>query len=178
MVVSYKPYSLALFELAKEQNKIEFYRDQLKELSLIWKENHDFMLALSHPKITRIQKKEWITQCFESKIDAMLFRFLLVMVEHDVIGFIPEIYEAYIEVYKEDLNIENVIVESACVLSKEELDQIRMVIEAKLDKKIEIQTNIVPELIAGIRVTTKDFVLDNSVLSRINSLKNKLERTN
>ena len=97
------------------------------------------------------------------------------MVEHDQIGYIPEIYEPFIEVYKEDQNIESVLIESACPLSEDQIRQIKTVIEKKLKKNIEVRTNVVPELIAGVRVRTKDFVLDNSMLSRISNLKEKLE---
>ena len=105
MVTSYKPYSVALFELAKEIDKVAFYLEELESLTTIWNENDDFKKALRHPKITRLQKREWISQLFEKELDSMLYRFLLVMIEHDVIGYIPEIKDAYIEVYKEDLNI-------------------------------------------------------------------------
>ena len=175
MVVSFKPYSLALYELAKDKDQVPYYMVQLKKLSDIWKENEDFLKALRHPKITRREKKEWISQLFESELDPLLYRYLLVMVEHDQIGYIPEIYEAFIEVYKEDQNIESVLIESACPLSEDQIRQIKTVIEKKLKKNIEVRTNVVPELIAGVRVRTKDFVLDNSMLSRISNLKEKLE---
>ncbi|WP_320608013.1 ATP synthase F1 subunit delta [Floccifex sp.] len=169
---------MALFELASSQGKEKDYMDSLKELSSIWNENKDFRLALRHPKITREQKREWISNLFENKLDSLLYRFLLVMVEHDLIGFIPELYEAYVEVYKESQNIESVYVESAMPLTQETIEDIKKVIESKLNKNIEITTNVNPELIAGIRVRTKDYVLDNSMLSRINNLKEKLSNTN
>ena len=175
MVMSFKPYSLALYELAKDKDQVPYYMEQLKKLSDIWKENEDILKALRHPKITRREKKEWISQLFESELDPLLYRYLLVMVEHDQIGYIPEIYEAFIEVYKEDQNIESVLIESACPLSEDQIRQIKTVIEKKLKKNIEVRTNVVPELIAGVRVRTKDFVLDNSMLSRISNLKEKLE---
>lgn len=178
MVTSYKPYSVALFELAKEIDKVAFYLEELESLTTIWNENDDFKKALRHPKITRLQKREWISQLFEKELDSMLYRFLLVMIEHDVIGYIPEIKDAYIEVYKEDLNIETVRVESAVVLSDEQLENIKKMIESKLNKSIELDVSVVPELIAGVRVRTKDLVLDNTLLSRINHLKEKLDSTN
>ena len=97
--------------------------------------NEDFLKALRHPKITRREKKEWISQLFESELDPLLYRYLLVMVEHDQIGYIPEIYEAFIEVYKEDQNIESVLIESACPLSEDQIRQIKTVIEKKLKRK-------------------------------------------
>lgn len=174
MVVSYQPYSSALFDLAKEAKKEEKYLEELNDLSKIWEENKDFSNALSHPKITRLEKREWIAQLFENKVDTLLYRFLLVMIEHDMIGYIPQIRDAYVQCFREDRNIEIVAVESAIELDDTQLNDLKQLLETKLKKNVELDVKVKPELMAGIRVRTKDLVLDNSLLSRLNGLKETL----
>lgn len=174
MVSSFKPYSSALFELAKEVNKEDYYLEQLQDLSKIWDENKDFKNALCHPKITKIQKKEWISSFFEKDVDVLLYRYLLVMIEHDMIGYIPEITESYEECIKEDRNIETVLVESAIELDEKQIIDLKQLLETKLNKTIELDIKVKPELMAGMRVHTNDLALDNSLLSKINGLKEKL----
>ena len=174
MVESLKPYSEALYELAKDANKVDFYLEQLKSLKDIWNENVEFSKALSHPKITRVQKKEWITNLFKKDLDTVLYRYLLVLNEHDKIYDIPGIYDAYIECFREDMNIEVVQVESATNLNEEQIQSIKDLLESKLNKKVELAIRVNEELMAGIRVRTKDLVLDNTLLSRLNTMKEKI----
>ena len=174
MVASYTPYSSALFDLAVESKQEDFYLEQLQELTKIWNENGDFKNALCHPKITKAEKTKWICELFENKIDNLLYRFLLVMIEHDVIAYIPEITDAYADILKEYRNIEPVTVESATTLNEKQLADIKAMLEAKLKKSVDITVKVNPELIAGLRVHTKDLELDNSVLSKVNGLKEKL----
>lgn len=174
MVGSFSPYSSALFDLAKEVNKEDYYLEQLEVLAKIWNENEDFKNALRHPKITKLQKTEWISNLFEKDMDALLYRYLLVMIEHDMIGYIPEIKDAYQECLKEDRNIETVLVESAIELDKKQIMDLKTLLETKLNKTIELEIKVKPELMAGMRVHTKDLALDNSLLSKLNGLKEKL----
>ena len=174
MVISFKPYSSALFDLAKEVKKEDYYLEQLEDLTKIWNENEEFKFALRHPKITKLQKKEWISQLFEKDLDTLLYRYLLVMVDHDMASYIPEIKEAYKECLKEDRNIETVLIESAIELNEKQTNDLKTLLETKLKKNVELDIRIKPELMAGIRVRTKDLALDNTLLAKINGLKEKL----
>ncbi len=176
MVNSFMPYSSALFDLAKEVNKEEYYLEQLEDLSEIWNDNVDFRNALRHPKITKAQKKDWISNLFEKELDDLMYRYLLVMIEHDLIGFIPEIKDAYQMCLKEDRNIETVVVESAIELNTKQISDLKSLFETKLKKTVELEIKVKPELMAGMRVHTKDLALDNSLLSKLNGLKEKLNK--
>ena len=174
MVEALRPYSEALYELAKDAGKVDFYMEELKALKDIWNENSAFSKALSHPQITRVQKKEWISNLFEKNLDTLLYRYLLVLTDHDKVSDMKGIYDAYVECYRDDHNIEVVKVESATKLSDEQVQSIKDMLEKKLDKKVELAISVNDELMAGIRVQTKDLVLDNTLLSRFNAMKEKL----
>jgi F0F1-type ATP synthase delta subunit len=48
-------------------------------------------------------------------------------------------------------------------------------LEKKMNKKVELDIKEDPSLIAGLRVQTSRFVLDNSALARLNAMKEKLK---
>ena len=174
MVNTYLPYANALYELGKESNKIDVFMVQLKELSQVWNEEKDFILALNHPKIKTAEKKEWLTSLFKDKIDKMLFQFLLVLAEHGVASNVPEVYEAFILCYREDKQIEEVMVESATTLSESQIKALKEMLEKKLNKKIELAIKVDSSLIAGLRVRAQDIVLDNTLVAKLDRMKEKL----
>jgi len=147
----------------------------MKELAGIWNQNADVVKALAHPKVTRVQKREWLTELFGGKIDDIVLRFLCILTEHNVVAHIPEIYEGYISIWRHANNIEVVKVTSASSLSEKQQADLRKMLEKKMNKKVELEIKEDPSLIAGLRVQTSQFVLDNSALSRLNAMKEKLK---
>lgn len=174
MVASYRPYANALFEIAQEQGKEQAYLDELRDLEAVWKSNEDFRLALSHPKIEKKQKKEWIEEIFSDQLDPIVLNFLLVMTDHGQIAFIPEIADEYQDLYRESEGIEQVHVQSAVKLTQAQIDSLTKMLKEKLKKKIELTVEVDPNLIAGLKVKAKDIVLDNTVKTRLDNLKEKL----
>lgn len=174
MVEALMPFGQAIYEVAKEADKEVEYMKVLKELSSVWTSEKDFVLALGHPKIARATKKAWLEELFSSKLDSTMMQMLVVLNQHDVINKLPEIYDAYVEFYQKAHDIEIVKVESASKLDEEQVASLKKMLEEKLDKTIELNIKVDPELIAGLRVRTNDIVLDNTVLSRLKVMKEKL----
>ena len=47
-------------------------------------------------------------------------------------------------------------------------------LKEKLNKNVELTVDVDPDLIAGLKVKAKDIVLDNTVKTRLDNLKEKL----
>ena len=174
MVESLQPYGQALYDVAKETNKEAEYLHILEELCRIWKREKDFVLVLSHPKISKTKKKTLLMNLFSSPLDPTLMQTLLVFTEHGVVFALPKIFEAYQKCYQEDHNIELVLVKSASALSAEQVDSLTKMLEKKLQKKVSLTVKIEPELIAGLRVQAGNLVLDNTLLSSLETIKEKI----
>lgn len=174
ITTSVQHFASAIYDIAQETDQEKEYLDVLKELDTVWNENETFRTALAHPKISRDQKKEWLDSIFKEKLDPTMMNFLKVLVIHDQAYQIPAIYDSYLELYRKDKNIEEVVVESAAPLSDSQMASLKKVLEKKLNKKVELKLVVDPKLIAGLRVKAKDLVLDNTVDSRLTSLKEKI----
>ena len=168
------PYASALFDLGKETKKEKTFMSQLEDLKKIWESEKEFSLALSHPKIKKEEKKQWLKTLFEDKVDPVLFRFLLVLTEHGVISHLPEVYENYVACYRDANHIEKVVVESATPLDDSQISALTEMLEKKLNKKIELAVKVDTSLIAGLRIQAADLVLDNTLSSRLSRMQEKL----
>ena len=174
MVKTYLPFASALYELGKESDKTSVFMTELQDLCTVWNSEKEFILALNHPKIKTAEKKEWLTSLFKGKIDPVLLQFLLVLTEHGVVANLPEVYAAYVSCYREDEQIEEVVVESAVALDDSQIQALKEMLEKKLNKKIELAIKIDESLIAGLRVRAQDVVLDNTLVSRLDRMKEQL----
>ena len=176
MLRDYAPYATALFELAKDQAEEKKYMEQLKEVSDILEGVPEFKQVLSHPNITNEKKKNIVSSAFKNEIDETVYRFIIVLNEHKVLSHLKEIYEAYVTCYQEKYNIEIVKVTSAIALDDTQIEKLKKALEDKLQKNIKMNIQVDPSLIAGLRVQTKDMVMDNTVVSKIDAMKEAINR--
>lgn len=175
-MVDVRPYAQALFEIASENKEDASMEASLKDLASIWENNPEWISLLRHPKIKREEKKEMIDTLLKDSVDPVLLRFLYVCNMHDVAAYLPEIYQAYIKIYNEANAIEWVDVECASALDQSQKDQLKAVLAKKLNKTIQLNISVNPALIAGLRVKTSEFVLDNTILSKADSMKEKIKK--
>ena len=127
--------------------------DQLRQLNDIWKENPELQKVMRHPELKKQVKLDLVHSVFQKELHPVLLRFLEVCIAHDQAGNISGIVACYEKKRRKANNIELVKVESATALDKEQIDSLIHVLEERLEKKVELQMEVVPELIAGLRVT-------------------------
>ena len=87
------------------------------------------------------------------------------------------IYEAYKKCYDKYHHIEMVEVYSAAALDPKQVEDLKKVLSERLHKTVELDVKVDPKLIAGLKVQTADFVLDNTVLARANEMKEQIKKS-
>lgn len=175
-MVDFMPYAQALFEVATEAQKDVSIGQEIQELAEVWSSNQELVQVFKHPKVKREEKKELLQKILGENVDPILFRFLLVLNQHDVLGYLPEIAAAYTKCFNKAHAIEIVDVESASELDAKQIQDLESVLAKKLKKTVRLNVKVNPDLIAGLRVHTSEFVLDNTVLTRANSMKEQIKK--
>ncbi|MDX8417672.1 MAG: ATP synthase F1 subunit delta [Absicoccus sp.] len=176
-MIDMMPYAQALFEIGIESQKDAIYLDQLKACASVWMSDQELVAVLKHPKIKREQKEQILSACFEKAVDPVVFRYLRVLNQHDLCAYIPEIYQAYKKCYDKYHHIEMVEVYSAASLDAKQVEDLKKVLSKRLHKTVELDVKVDPKLIAGLKVQTADFVLDNTVLARANEMKEQIKKS-
>ena len=169
-MVDYTPYAEALFELAQDSKQEIAWMSELKQVAQVITSVSELSQILAHPSIPRVKKKEIIQTAFESELDTTVFRFLLVLNEHDKIS------DAYEACYRKRHRIEIVKVTSASKLDEDQLSRLKEMLEKKLNKTLELEVQVDPSLIAGIKVQASDLVMDNTLVAKINAMKEAINR--
>ncbi len=166
-------YGAGLFELAKEENKVEEYMDEVKTLKEVLKENPELMTFFSSVKISKDEKKALIDKVFTS-IDHNLINFMKLIVDKGRVSQLSHIYSSFIEMCEEDLGIQHATVVSARALSQEDLNTIGNTLVSKTNKRIILENVVDPSVIAGIKVTMGNTVTDVTMKTKIENMRSTL----
>lgn len=169
-------YSQALFELAKEEKKLEDFKSSLITMQDVLQTSEELRLVMKHPKISKDDKKELLDKIF-TDIDIYVKNFAKLLVDKNRFMNFNDICKCYFSMYNEYHNIEVAYVQSAVELSSKQKQALKVMLETKLNKTVELKMRVNEELLAGMRIKIKDEILDNSAASKLDRMKEQVVKT-
>ncbi len=167
-------YGAGLFELAKEENKVEEYMNSIQSLKDIFKENPDLTTFFLSIKISKDEKKKFIDKVFDKSFEHDLINFLKLIIDKGRVSYLSEIFDCFIKQCEEDLGIQHAKVISARKLSQEDLNSIGNTLVSKTNKKIILENIVDPSVIAGIKVIMGNNVTDITMRTKLENMRNTL----
>ncbi len=170
-----KTYGDALFELAKEQDKLDGLAKEVKLVQTVLAQNPEFSKLMNHPKVGKDEKLQVVKEVFETRVDKELVGFLRLVVEKDRYGEIDEILTYFTDRVKEEKGIGVAYVTSAVKLSEIQKKLVEeKLIETTDYKEMEMNFSIDEELIGGLVIRIGDKVVDSTVKTKLNELTKQL----
>ncbi len=167
-----KNYGEALLNIAEENNSLKDYKKDLHELMEVVHKNQELLRVMGFPWISKRDKKEILRSIFN--FDQYIMNFIGLLIDNNRFSYIEEICEEFIDGANERLNIQIAEITSAVELTRGEIKDIKRLLEKQLGTNIEIRTIIDSSYIAGIRLKIKDKVFDNTVISKLNTIKERV----
>ena len=170
-------YALALYEVAEEKGKVQQYLDDLHAICNLIETNKDFYEVIKHPQISTKKKKKTFINIFKGHIDEELLSFLLILIEKDRILYLKE---KLVEMEKIDFERKNTlkgIVKTTVPLTKEEFSNLVSTLEKKYKKNIILEQVIDEKILGGIYVRVNNDVIDGTVKSKLDELKELMLKT-
>jgi len=168
-----KEYALALFEHAKEINKVDVFVNDLSVMLNAFKKDSDIMRIMDHPKVSTSEKKDILNKII-SDLDEGVLHFCYVLLDNGRFKDLFQIIDDYFLIVKESQNIMVVTATSAVELTAEEQNQIALNLEKKYGKKIEIIAIVNKNVIGGVKLEFDGKVLDDTLRMNIDDLKSNL----
>lgn len=168
-----KRYSDALLELSQDSDKI---RKELEEIVDTLSSSQDLKDFMSNPVISIEDKKSVIEKIFAGKIDKTLLNFLKLLVDKDRFNLIDEILESYSKDVDKQKNIQKVSVISAIELDEELKSKLINKLAQRLNKNIELETQLDKDIIAGLVIKTEDNVIDMSLKHKFEEMKKEIAK--
>lgn len=170
-------YALALYEVAEEKGKVQEYLKDLEEICNLIENNKEFYEVIKHPQISTKKKKRMFINIFKDNIDEELLSFLLILIEKDRILYLREKLKQMKKINLEKKNTLKGIVKTTIPLKGEEFDKLINTLEKKYNKHIILQQVIDESILGGIYVRINHDVIDGTVRSKLNELKDLMLKT-
>lgn len=170
-------YALALYEVAEQKGKVQQYLQDLREICNLIETNKEFYEVIKHPQISTKKKKRTFINIFKGHIDEELLSFLLILIEKDRILYLKEKLREMEKIDLERKNTLNGFVKTTVPLTQEEFNNLIKKLEEKYNKHIILEQIIDENILGGIYVRVNNDVIDGTVKSKLDELRDLMLRT-
>ncbi|MTI83593.1 MAG: ATP synthase F1 subunit delta [Firmicutes bacterium] len=169
-------YAEALYEIAVANEVVDKTEEELRAVVNLLEEEPDLKKVLYHPRITATQKKDVLKAVLEDKISQVAMNFLCLIVDRQREVYLASMLEVFVDYANRARNISDVEVTSAIELSKEDQKRLINVLGKVTGKEVRVSYSVDPSLIGGVVARIGDKVIDGSVKSRLESLREHLRQ--
>ena len=169
-----KAYGGALYELAQEEQLEETLLAQLDAVYAILQENPAYVRLMDCRTVTKSERLALLDDAFAGKVEPYLVSFMKILCERGAFGQLPMCREAYVSRYNERHGIVPATAVSASPLTDGQKSRLVKALERRSGKTVQLSVSVDPSLKGGLRVQMGGYSFDNSVASRMDSLRRAL----
>ena len=167
-----KRYARALFDIAREEDKIEVIYGELEGFSSMLKESKGLAEFFANPVFDSSDKSAVIKDILDKiGMSITTSNFLMLLVDKRRIDVLEQIKECYQRYMDDVLNKVRVGVKTAFPLSSELSVRIKKQMEGLTGKNVEMVVDEDPSLLGGVVIRVGDTLYDGSVKSQLNNMR-------
>lgn len=170
-----KRYAKALFELASEQNILPKLEQDLQVVCQAVEEMKDFFQLMSTPSLDKVTKKKLLSDAF-TDVHPYSKNLLFLLVDRNRFSLLAEIYRAFHHLVMEARGQVEAWVTSAFPLTEEDRQALLNVFEKRINKKIDMHTQVDSDLLGGVVVRIGNRVYDGSLATQLKRFHENLTR--
>ena len=168
-------YAEALFDVAKQNGKLDEIREELGQFADALEANRELQVFFS-PYFSSAEKIEGLERAI-SDADPEFLNFLELLIEKHRMPEIFRISRQFDELWKRENKRIDVTVTSAVELDPATVAKIGEEIERQTGRKVELASRIDGEILGGIVLQVGNMVLDASIRSRLEKLRKSVAQT-
>jgi F-type H+-transporting ATPase subunit delta len=169
-----KRYSLALFQIVKDDNLLDKVEEELRVIKEVLYTNSDLNAVLKSPKLTNEKKKELLKDAFGT-VNTSVLNTMMLMIDRHREDQIPEVADGFIELANAERGIAEAKVYSIRPLTETEKEALSSSFAAKVGKKsLRIENIVDSNLLGGIRLRIGNRIYDGSLKGKLERLERKL----
>ncbi len=169
-------YGEALYDLSSDESRDEAILMQVRAVDGILKREPQYAKLISARSLPLAQRLSLLEEAFGSRIDAYLLNFMKLLCERGALDQFHGCAEVYQARFNERHNILPVTVFTAVPLDEERRTRLKEALQRKTGKTVELTEKVDPELRGGIRCEMAGKRLDNTILTKMDSLRRALSK--
>lgn len=164
-------YAIALLTIAKEENKVKEYVEEVEQLINIFENNLDLVKLIKDFGLSKDEKKETISLCFKNKVSEYILNLFYVLIDNKRGGYVLDVCNEFVRIGLNELNIKRGIVYSTIKLTLKQLKGMESKISKMLNANVTLRNIIDENLLGGFKIQVEDYILDDSMKYRLEKLK-------
>lgn len=170
-----RPYAKAIFEYAIETKGLVEWETILATLAEV-SQNADIQKILLNPSLSREVKQEIILEVAKLKDNTKLANLIDELGYQKRLALLGAIYKLYLAYKNEQEGKLEVEVISAFELDKTQIENLRMALEKRYERKMDLSVKLDSSLIGGLIIRLGDMIIDSSVKGRLSKLAEVLQK--
>jgi F-type H+-transporting ATPase subunit delta len=168
-------YARSLFEVAKEQDKLDEVRDQLGTFADALDDTRELQVFFFSPYFSTQEKEDGLERAVVDA-DPVILNFLKLLIEKHRMPVIFRIRANYDRLWEEENQLLPVEITSAVELDESIVSQLGDRIAEQTGRKVDLSSRVEPEILGGIVVQVGNSVLDASIRNRLEQLRRRVAR--
>ena len=168
-------YARSLFEVAKDQDKLEKVHDELGEFADALSESRELQVFLFSPYFSTEEKSEGLDRAVTGA-EEIVVNFLELLIEKHRMPLVFRVRAEFDELWEEENKLLPVTVTSAVELDKSTVKQIGDQIAEQTGRKVDLSAEVEPDILGGIVVRVGNSILDASIRNRLDNLRKQVAR--
>ena len=168
-------YARSLFEVAKDQDKLDLVRDQIGEFADALNETRELQVFLFSPYFSTKEKDEGLDRAI-TDADPVVLNFLKLLVEKHRMPVIFRVRATFDALWEEENRLLPVAITSAVELDESTVTQLGDQISKQTGRRVDLSAHVEPDILGGIVVQVGNSVLDASVRNRLQQLRKQVAK--
>jgi F-type H+-transporting ATPase subunit delta len=168
-------YARSLFEVAREQGKLDLLREQLGQFADAVKENRELELFFFSPYFSTKEKQGALEKVLDGA-DERLLSFLSLLIENHRMPVIFRIRREYDRLWELENRLLPVVLTSAVELDEQTTRSLGERIGERTGRTVTLTTRVEPDILGGIVVQVGNSILDASIRNRLEQLRTQVAR--
>jgi F-type H+-transporting ATPase subunit delta len=169
-------YATALLKYSVELNQQKEVYSALRFFLKVYGNVLELRKALHTNSVTKSEKKKiFITAC-GGTVPSSLREMLELVMKNERHGLLHYIALRFVDLYRERFNIQHGKLVTAVSMDEETKEHFVKRIESIIDKRLEIEAEVDPDIIGGFLLYLDDHRLDASVSGKLNRIRSKVKK--
>ncbi len=167
-------YASALFAVAREENALETYLDEVKKIRSVLFQNESFIYILASYKLDDTKKTKILDETFKDLSLIPLKKFIALVTKNGRARKLIYILDDFIHQAHLFLGIREGYIYSTYPLDEKSQEKIKDYVRKNLGCEVYLSNRIDTSLIGGFKVVCGDRIIDMSIKRKLKNLKKSL----
>ena len=174
-VTSVNSYSLALYELAKENNSLDLVEQQVNSIIKLIKQSEDFNILIKDPTNKQREKLNAMKTISEKfNFNEIFKKFLNFLIFKRRFNNIERILKDFLDICSNKRGEIRAKLTAAKELNNNDIEKIKNELEKNFGSNIKINYKHDPNLIGGLIVQIGSIMVDTSIKNKLQNIENKM----